>query len=326
MTTQLFKKFALLCSCCLLWLGLAGCTTQAIATDSPSRDAGSYLASWNDTATKTAIVEFVEDVTNDESGNFVEAKNRIAVFDNDGTLWGEYPNYFQLDFLINHCGVTDGKPENCSGEETQSYIDAAGNFVKTQNNPEFGRPYVDLIYRPMVELLDYLRANDFQVYICSGGEIDFIRGFAEEYYGIPPQNIVGSTLTTTYQSNPSVLVRADESVPPPNDQDGKPVGIERYIGKRPILAVGNSDGDLQMLEYTDEGQDRSLMLLLRHDDFDREGYAEVEDPDEDCAAEGASDGPGTYCHADEAIAKANSEADWYLISVTNDFDVVFLGD
>lgn len=315
MTTQRFRKFALLCSCCLLWLGLAGCTTQAIATDSPSRAASDYLISWNDTETRTAIIEFVEDVT--ASGdNFVEAKDRIAVFDNDGTLWSEYPNYVPIVFSESYgFGI---------GEETESYINAAGDFVTTQNNPEFDRPYVDLIYQPMVELLDYLRANDFQVYICSGGEIDFIRGFAEEYYGIPPQNIVGSTPITTYQSDPPVLVRTKELVQPPNDEDGKPVGIERYIGKRPILAVGNSDGDLQMLEYTDDGQGHDLMLLLRHDDIEREHYEEVEDPSVNC--NNAEDGPGYYCHADEAIAKANDENDWYLISVANDFDQVFLGD
>ncbi|MBP0021484.1 MAG: haloacid dehalogenase-like hydrolase [Cyanobacteria bacterium SBLK] len=328
MTPPILRKLAFLCVTCVLWLNLAGCTTtQAIATDIPVQEEIEYLPSWTDgTETKTAITDFVADVTTPGSANFVAAKDRVAVFDNDGTLWGEYPNYVQAFFFESHgSGI---------GEETESYINAAGDFVETENNTEFDSPYVDLIYQPMVELLDYLRANEFQVYICSGGEIDFIRGFAEEYYGIPPENIVGSALTTTFDNttDPPVLLRSDELVPPANDKAGKPVGIERYIGKKPILAVGNSNGDLQMLEYTDDSQGNDLMLLLRHDDLARERYEEVEDPSVDCSVNDDSDpdndvpdGPGFYCHTDKAVDKANSEDDWYLISVANDFDKVFLG-
>lgn len=303
---------------CLFWLSTIT-SSPAIAAELDS------LPSWQDEGVKTTIIDFVADVTNRESVNFVEVKDRIAVFDNDGTLWGEYPKYFQLSFLDSYgLGI---------GETTDSYISAARDFVTTQNNTSFQTPYVNLIYKPMVELLDYLRANDFQVYICSGGEIDFIRAFAEEYYGIPPQNIIGSALTTTFyaESNPPVLLRASDLVEPINDEAGKPVGIERYIGKRPIMAVGNSNGDLEMLEYADDSQGHDLMMLLRHDDLTREHYQE-EDMGVDCSLNDDTDpendvydGPGSYCHVNKALEKVSADDNWSLISVKDDFTKVFLG-
>ncbi|MBO1347732.1 MAG: haloacid dehalogenase-like hydrolase [Hormoscilla sp. GUM202] len=219
------------------------------------------------------------------------------------------------------------------GETTEDYIAAAREFVTTQDSAEFGSPYVDLIYKPMVELLDYLRDNQFQIYICSGGEIDFMRSFAEEYYGIPPQNIIGSALTTKFDDenhDPPVLVRDKVLVQPVNDEGGKPVGIERYVGKKPIMAVGNSNGDLQMLQYTDDGEGPSLMMLVRHNDEDREHYQEADTGvdcsvnDDDNPDNDVDDLPGSYCHVNEVLDEAAKQG-WSLIGVKDDFEKVFLG-
>jgi len=333
MKIKIFGKFILLCFACLLWLGIASCS-QVNATSIPSqatdlpttKQAETYFSSWNDpenNETVQTIINFVE-------GLSLPAEDRVAVFDNDGTLWGEFPYYYQA-FFLDPDG--DGEVDLHLGETTDDYIVAAHTFATTENNPAFETPYVDLIYKPMVELLDYLRANDFQVYICSGGEIDFIRGFAEEYYGIPPENIIGSTFTTTFDETNAVLKRASTPVEPINDGPGKAVGIERYIGKKPILAGGNSNGDFQMMQYTDDGPgpSPSLMLLLRHDDLDREQYEE-QDTGVDCSLNDdgnpdndVDDGPGTYCHINKAVDEVNSQDDWHFISVKNDFTKVFLG-
>lgn len=279
--------------CCLLWIATMS-NSQAIAA---SVD---ILPSWQEGETKTTIIDFVTDVSDPDSNNFVEVKDRIAVFDNDGTLWSEYPEASPATFIKEY-GI--GK-----GETTDAYIEAAHKFVTTENNTEFDKPYVDLIYQPMVELLDYLRANDFQVYICSGGEIDFIRSFAEEYYGIPPQNVIGSLFKTKFDNknyDPPALVRRGLPIFY-NDKRKKPVAIERYIGKKPIMAVGNSTGDLQMLQYTDDHQGHDLMMLVRHDDAVREHYQE--DPEDK--------------HVKEALDEADAQG-WSLIGVQNDFKTVF---
>ena len=299
---------------------------QAIATEPPAQQQSEDLPSWNDGTAKSAIFDFVANVTSEP--NLVDPKDRIAVFDNDGTLWGEYPIYFQKFFF--DFRESQGLDRQGIGEDPETYIGSARDFVKNENSEEFGSPYVDLIYQPMVELLGYLRANDFQVFICSGGENDFVRGFAEEYYGIPPQNIVGSAFVTNWldeddAANPLTLVRTGVGVEPLNDEGGKPVGIERYIGKRPILAVGNSNGDLQMMEYTDDGSGNNLILLLQHDDPSREHYEEKEDAE--VCVDGESYPPGSYCHTDKVLERVNSDDDdnWYPISVARDFNKVFLG-
>jgi len=281
-----------------------GSTTPAIASDIPARSDShaSYFSSWTGgeaNPTVQTIMNFVAEIDDAR----IEPDDRIAVFDNDGTLWSERP-WIQGKFMEEY-----GTGE---GETTDDYIAAAEEFLNGTDN-DFDYPYLDRIYKPMVELLEYLQDNGFQTYICSGGGVDFIRAFAEGSYQIPPEYVIGSLVDLEFSDgNPSVLVRG--SVPGDNfffnDSENKPVGIQRYIGKRPIVAVGNSNGDLQMLQYTDVDSGPNLMMLVRHDDWVREGYYEEESNEQ----------------VNEALAEAESESDWYLISVRNDFDKVFMGD
>ena len=327
---KIFGKLTILCLSCLLWLGIASCsTTQAIATESPAQQDTSSFPSWTGGLENPTVQKIIDFVTVDAAG--IEPEDRIAVFDNDGTLWSEYP-LIPGEFIEEH---GDG-----AGDTTDDYIEAAGEFL-TGENDEFEYPYVGRIYKPMKELLEYLQDNDFQTYICSGGDIDFVRAISEEYYHIPPEQVIGSTVGLTFDNDyiPSVLVRSpilneeetsiqEEPVLDEgfflNDSETKPVSIERYIGKRPIMAVGNSNGDLEMLEYTDDEQGPALMMLVRHDDEAREGYAEEEGDPADCDAKGVSTSPGSYCHANDSLEEADSESDWYLISVANDFNEIFL--
>ena len=325
MKKRTFSTLIAICLSCLLWLGATlGYQESAAAQDDP-------LPSWQDRETKASIVDFVTDVTDPCSDNFVESDDRIAVFDNDGTLWGEHPVYFPALFILEH-GIKEGgrtKDEILNlglgaGETTEEYIEAGSEFVTTKSNPAYQSYYVDLIYKPMVELLNYLQDNEFQVYICSGGDADFIRSFAEEYYSIPPENVIGSLVVTEFEiqeENP-VVVRSSDLLFF-NDEGGKPVGIQRDIGKRPIMAVGNSNGDLQMLQYTDDGEGRDLMMLVRHNDEERELYQEI-DTGADCNMEDPED-PYNYCHVNEALDEADARG-WSLISVKDDFKKVFLGE
>lgn len=293
MRSKTLRRLISISLCCLLWIA----TTTNFQAKAADLD---ILPSWQEGETKTTIIDFVTDVTNPDSNNFVEVNDRIAVFDNDGTLWSEYPEAPPLTFIKKY-GV--GR-----GQTTEAYIETAHKFVTTENNTKFDKPYVDLIYQPMVELLDYLRANDFQIYICSGGEIDFIRSFSEEYYGIPRQNVIGSIFRTKFDNknyDPPALVRRGLPIFF-NDQRKKPVAIGRYIGKKPIMTVGNSTGDLAMLQYTDDHQGHDLMMLVRHDDAVREYYQE--NPEDK--------------HVKKVLDEAKAQG-WSLISVKDDFKKVF---
>ena len=323
----MFGKLILLCLSCALWLGITSCSAiRAIATDVPAQNNyAPYFSSWTSgedgetNPTVQTIMDFVAEVK--DAG--IEPEDRIAVFDNDGTIWSEYP-LIPGEFVKQHGPA--------KGETTDAYIAAAEEFLNGTDN-ENGYPYLDRIYKPMVELLEYLQDNGFQTYICSGGDTDFIRAFAEGSYHIPPEKVIGSLVPLKFHDNdPSVLVRGsilgDDFFF--NDSENKPVGIERYIGKRPIMAVGNSNGDWQMLEYADDEQGPALMMLVRHDDLEREDYEET-DTSVDCSVNEDDDplnnlGTGTYCHANDALAEAANEDDWYLISVKNDFDKVFMGE
>jgi len=269
------------------------------------------LPSWNNgtaSGSKEAIIEFVGQVTNSKFSSYVKPEDRIATFDNDGTLWSERPRYFQEYFILpalvewdqtNDPTVDPAKTPLTKkelllkdagfyiGRTTEDYIDAATQFVQDTNHPyeKFsGYKLINMTYKPLIELLDYLRANEFEVYICSGGGRDFVRSFAEGAYGIPPENVIGSSIVTSYdktQGSGGDVVRSDitendgdgqvdKGLGQYNDKEGKPVGIQRQIGKRPIIACGNSSGDLQMFDYTDQGKDKSLIVLINHDDGDRE--------------------------------------------------------
>jgi phosphoserine phosphatase len=268
-----------------------------VAADDP-------LASWNAGAAKTAIVDFVTAVTTAGGPEFVPTEERIAVFDNDGTLWVEQPMYTQLAFALGRVKAlapqhpewrteqpfkavleNDHKTLAAAGIEaavkivmathagmtTDDFAGIVGDWMETARHPRFGRPYTDLAYQPMLELLAYLRANGFKTFIVSGGGIEFMRPWTEEVYGVPPEQVVGSAIKTRFERRDGepVLVRLPE-VFFIDDKAGKPVGINTHIGRRPIAAFGNSDGDLEMLQWTTSAPGRRFGLIVRHDDAERE--------------------------------------------------------
>ncbi|MGO4112283.1 HAD family hydrolase [Rhizobium ruizarguesonis] len=272
--------------------------TSAFAQSDP-------LPSWNDTASKVAIVSFVEKVTGQGSPDFVPETERIAVFDNDGTLWVEHPMYVQLAFALDR--VKTLAPQHPEWNETQPFkavldgdmktLAASGekglvelimtthagmtssdfqkivtDWLASARDPKFKRPYTELVYQPMVELLAYLRANGFKTFIVSGGGIEFMRPWAEKVYGVPPEQVIGSSIKTEFrmQDDTPTLYRLPE-VNFIDDKAGKPVGINQQIGRRPIAAFGNSDGDLQMLQWTTmAGAPARLGVLIHHTDAERE--------------------------------------------------------
>ena len=262
------------------------------------------LPSWTDGPTKTAITAFVTEVTTASSPSFVPPAERIAVFDNDGTLWVEQPMYTQLAYVIDRiktlapahpqwqeeqpfkavltgdlealkAGGMDGLMKLLAATHanmtTTEFERIAGDWISSARHPRFDRLYTQVVYQPMLELLDYLRANGFKTFIVSGGGIDFMRPWTERVYGIPPEQVIGSQIALQYEvkNGAPVLMREPEIVFI-DDKAGKPAGIQRHIGRRPILAFGNSDGDYQMLEWTTAGAGRRLGLILHHDDGERE--------------------------------------------------------
>ncbi|MBK1816187.1 haloacid dehalogenase-like hydrolase [Luteolibacter yonseiensis] len=262
------------------------------------------LPSWNSTAPKKAIMEFVEKVTTSGSAEYVQPSDRIAVFDNDGTLWSEQPAYFQLFFAIDRIKALAPKHPEWQTEEpfasllkgdvkaalaggdkalfdivmathagltTEEFEKVVTEWMATAKHPQSGKPFNSMVYQPMLELLAYLRANQFKTFIVSGGGIEFMRPWAEKTYGIPPEQVVGSSGGLKYEvrDGTPVLVKTPELVLN-DDNVGKPVGIQRHIGRRPIAAFGNSDGDYQMLEWTTAGNGPRFGLIVHHTDAERE--------------------------------------------------------
>jgi len=263
------------------------------------------LPSWNDGPAKTAILDFVRRVTQQGSPDFVPPAERIATFDNDGTLWSEQPIYFQFAFALDRVkalapqhpewkttqpfkavldndlkalvasgpkGLTELVMATHTGMTTDEFTKTVNDWVTTARHPRFNRPYTDLVFQPMVELLAYLRANGFKTFIVSGGTVEFMRAWVERVYGIPPEQVVGTTFVTKFELRPDgtpVLVR-EPKIDFIDDGPGKPVGIAKFIGRRPILAFGNSDGDLQMLQWTAAGTGARFMGLVHHTDSTRE--------------------------------------------------------
>ncbi|MFB3910082.1 MAG: HAD family hydrolase [Candidatus Eisenbacteria bacterium] len=262
------------------------------------------LPSWNDRASKEAIVQFVEKTTREGSPDFVPLDERIAVFDNDGTLWAEQPMYFQFLFALDRVkSLAPQHPEwqtdepfasllkgdvraalaggehdvgkllmaSHAGMTTDEFEKIVSDWIATAKHPRTGRLLTEMVYQPMLELLDYLRANGYKTYIVSGGGVEFLRPWAERVYGVPPEQIVGSRIKTQYEMRNSkpVLVRMPD-IDFVDDGPGKPVGIETIIGRRPIAAFGNSDGDLQMLEWTAAGPGPFFCLYVHHTDAERE--------------------------------------------------------
>ncbi|WP_409999644.1 HAD family hydrolase [Rhizobium leguminosarum] len=309
--------------------------TSAFAQSDP-------LPSWNDTASKAAIVSFVEKVTGQGSPDFVSETERIAVFDNDGTLWVEHPMYTQLAFALDR--VKALAPQHPEWKETQPFkavlegdmkaLAASGekglvelimtthagmtssdfqkivtDWLASARDPKFKRPYTELVYQPMVELLAYLRANGFKTFIASGGGIEFMRPWVEKVYGVPPEQVIGSSIKTEFrmQDDTPTLFRLPE-VNFIDDKAGKPVGINQQIGRRPIAAFGNSDGDLQMLQWTTmAGGPARLGVLIHHTDSDRE-YAYDRDTE--------------FGRLDKALDAA-SIAGWTVVDMKADWKQVF---
>jgi phosphoserine phosphatase len=262
------------------------------------------LPSWNEGSTKKSITAFVEKITEAGSPNFVAEAERVAVFDNDGTLWAEQPMYFQLFFALDRVkALAPQHPEwktqepfasllkgdvktalaggdrsllqivmaTHSGMTTEEFNKIVSDWISTAKHPVTKRPYTEMVYQPMLELLTYLRVNGFKTYIVSGGGVEFMRPWAEAVYGIPPEQVVGSSIKTNFEirNGKPVLVRSPE-INFIDDKEGKPVGINEYIGRRPIAAFGNSDGDLQMLQWTCIDHENSFCLYVHHTDDKRE--------------------------------------------------------
>jgi len=263
------------------------------------------LPSWNDGTAKQSIVTFIRTVTERASPQFVPPEQRIATFDNDGTLWAEQPIYFQFAFALARVkalapkhpewktkqpfkAVLDGdmKALAASGEKgmfqlliathtgmtTEEFTKTVVDWIGTAQHPRFKRPYTDLVYQPMVELLAHLRANGFKTYIVSGGTVEFMRPWTERIYGIPPEQVVGTSFVTTFKletDGKPVLLRQPK-IDYIDDGPGKPVSIQKFIGRRPVLAFGNSDGDQQMLQWTAAGDGARFMGLVHHTDAVRE--------------------------------------------------------
>jgi hypothetical protein len=316
----------------LLAIAFAGLTTA------PAQDP---LPSWNDGKAKQSIVEFVAKVTKEGSSDFVPVAERIATFDNDGTLWAEQPVYFQILFALERVKVLapqhpewktkepfasllkgDLKGALAGGEKsilmiiaathtgmsTQDFEQIVTNWIATAKHPKTGRLLTEMIYQPMVELLAYLRANGFKTFIVSGGGIEFMRPWTEKTYGVPPEQVVGSSVKTKFEMRDGkpVLMRLP-AVNFIDDKAGKPVGINEHIGRRPIAAFGNSDGDQQMLEWTTAGNGARFALIVHHDDAEREWAYDRKSQ------------IGTLDKAwDEAIAKG-----WTVVSMKDDWKTIF---
>jgi phosphoserine phosphatase len=321
----------------------AGCAPTD-STRSPADDAqvdgaavnADPLPSWNEGAAKRAIVEFVERVTEPGGPDYVAPEDRVATFDNDGTLWAEKPTYFQVVFLSDRVGELAAEhpewrstqPFKAVLEGDADYLHAIGvgevfelftathagmsqtefeaearEFLETARHPRFDVPFPELIYQPMLELLDHLRANEFKVFIVSGGGIEFIRQFSEAAYGIPREDVIGSSLKYEFrETDPGSEIYRLPELGSFDDKEVKPANIQLHIGRRPILAVGNSDGDIQMMQYATDGSGPRLSLLLHHDDAERE-Y--------------------DYDHGTERALEMAANRGWTVVSVRDDFRRVF---
>jgi phosphoserine phosphatase len=292
------------------------------------------LPLWNDGEAKEQIIGFVNEISDFFSDSLVPPEKRIAVFDNDGTLWPEKPLYFPLEFIFHLTeemaedhpewktedpfrSVLEGDYAALTAEDFPALIEAthggmtqkefsrlARRWLSTAEHPRFEEKYKKLAYTPMLQMLGYLSKNGFRIFICSGGTVEFIRAYSDVAYGIPPERVIGTTIDTRFEITEKgpVLYRTGAIVPPLNDREGKPVNIQRYIGLRPTIAFGNSDGDIEMLQYTAGGKGPGLAVLLHHDDAERE-YSY--DKDTEKALE---------------LARENG---WTVVSMKNDFKAVF---
>jgi phosphoglycolate phosphatase-like HAD superfamily hydrolase len=314
--------------------GSATCAEQASLDRQP-------LASWTDGPAKRAIVTFVERVTNESSPEFVPPAERVAVFDNDGTLWSEQPMYFQGFFVLDriralaplhpewkhrepfvsalngHLAGTVAHDERAlvelvmaahAGMTTEEFDGIVRDWIARAKHPDTGRPYTQMVYQPMLEVLEYLRACGFKTYIVSGGGMEFMRAWAERVYGIPPEQVIGSSGKARYEGRDgkAVIIKMPE-VDFIDDREGKPLAIQRHIGRRPIIAFGNSDGDFEMLVWTTGGLGPRLGVIVHHDDADRE-WAYDRDSRVGRLARGLDEGP---------------RRGWIIVSLERDWKTIF---
>jgi len=315
----------------------------ALAAAAQLAQAADALPSWNDGTSKRAIVGFVERVTKPGSPDFVAEPERIATFDNDGTLWAEQPMYFQLMFALDRVkALAPQHPEwktnepfasllkgdvnkalaggekalleivmvTHAGMTTAEFEKVVKDWIATARHPKSGRRYTEMVYQPMLELLSYLRANGFKTFIVSGGGIEFMRPWAYEVYGIPPEQVIGSSIKTQFgiRDGKPVLLRLPQ-IDFIDDKAGKPVGINRFIGRRPIAAFGNSDGDLQMLQWITAGEGARFALYVHHTDAEREW---------------AYDRKSSVGRLDKGLDEALAKG-WTVVDIKKDWKVVFPG-
>ncbi len=300
------------------------------------------LPSWNDGPSKNAITAFVQAVTDKSGPDFVKPSERIAVFDNDGTLWSEQPAYFQLYFAMDRVkelaadhpewktqqpfqAVLEGDMKTLAasskkglielvmathaGMSTGEFTDIVEKWLQTAKHPTLNKSYTQLVFKPMLELMTFLRANDFKTFIVSGGGIEFMRPWTEAVYGVPPEQVVGSSIVTKFEMRDGkpVLIR-EPNLHFIDDKAGKPVGINQHIGRRPIFAFGNSDGDLQMLQYTTLGSKEIRFAgIVHHTDGDREF---------------AYDKDSHFGRLDKALIEAKSNG-WTVVDMKKDWKVIY---
>jgi phosphoglycolate phosphatase-like HAD superfamily hydrolase len=326
-----------------LRLWLIALTVFAVAMPLSLARSADPLPSWNDSLSKTRIVEFVNAVTDRSRKDYVAPAERVAVFDNDGTLWAEQPMYFQLFFALDRVkALAPQHPEwktqepfasllkgdvskalaggekaiaeivmaTHAGTTTAEFERIVKDWIATAKHPKTGRLYTEMVYQPMLELLAYLRANGFKTYIVSGGGIEFMRPWTEKVYGIPPEQVVGSSIKTKFEMRDGkpVLLRLPE-LNFIDDKEGKPVGIHSHIGRRPIAAFGNSDGDLQMLQWTSAGEGARFALYVHHTD---------------AAREWAYDRKSHIGRLDKGLDEAKAKG-WTVVDMKADWKVVFPG-
>ena len=314
-----------------------------LATAPPVAAQTDGLPSWNDGPVKRSILDFIARTTTPGGSDWVPVPERIACFDNDGTLWTEQPVYFQVAFAFDRIkALATRHPEwrtqepfrsvladdraalaalglkaivevieaAHAGMTTEDFTRTVVDWLETARHPRFDRPYTDLVYQPMIELLALLRARQFKTFIVSGGGIEFMRPWTERIYGIPPEQVVGTSSVTRFEVRPdgTPVLMKEAKVEFIDDGPGKPVGINRFIGRRPVLAFGNSDGDQQMLEWTKAGNGARLALLVHHDDAERE------------YAYGADSKIGTF--SAELMAEARQRG-WIVVSMQRDWKRIF---
>jgi hypothetical protein len=338
MKTNMYKIYLILLL--FLLLVINGCKNSD-QQPQPIQSGDDPLPSWNEGAAKQAIVDFVNAVSDPNSPDYVKQADRVATFDNDGTLWSEQPYYFQLQFALDRVkemsadhpewkdnplfqavldndikkvlsfgehGLLELVMATHAGMTTEEFSQIVKEWISTAKHPKTNKLFKEMVFQPMLELLDYLRANDFKTYIVSGGGIDFMRPWTDEVYGIPAEQVIGSSGKVKFEirNGQPVLVKLPE-INFIDDKEGKPVGIHQFIGKRPIAAFGNSDGDLQMLQWTAGGEGKRLMLYVHHTDAEREW---------------AYDRESSIGRLNKGLDEAN-EKGWIVVDMKNDWNKIY---